>query len=373
MQQSDVLILGGGPAGSSCARRLVQAGLDVTLLDKQIFPRDKVCAGWVTPEVAASLGLDLSAYADGHTLQPIRGFRTGLMHRALLETRFKQPVSYGIRRCEFDHYLLARSGARLQLGESLEDLEYRQGQWTLNRRYRAPLLIGAGGHFCPVARHLGASPGAGELSVAAKELEFPLDARQQADCPVDGEVPELYFCSDLKGYGWAVRKGGFLNIGLGREDRHQLSRHLQKFCAELQRQGRIPAELPGRFHGHAYLLYHHSPRPLLDTGVLLIGDAAGLAYPESGEGIRPAVESALLAADCVLAAGGDYSRPALSVYARWLEQRFGKRRQQPSPAWLAGLRRAAGRRILASPWATRRLVIERWFLHRSQAALGLGG
>ncbi len=373
MHQSDVLILGGGPAGSSCARRLVRAGLEVTLLDKQTFPRDKVCAGWVTPEVAASLELDLAAYADGRTLQPIRGFRTGLMDGQLLETRFEQPVSYGIRRCEFDHYLLARSGARLHLGEGLDDLAYRGGQWTLNRRYRAPLLVGAGGHFCPVARHLGARPGAGELSVAAKELEFRLDAEQRAACPVAGEVPELYFCPDLKGYGWAMRKGEFLNIGLGREDRHRLSRQLQAFCAELQRRGRIPADLPGRFHGHAYLLYHHSPRPLLDTGVLLIGDAAGLAYPESGEGIRPAVESALLAADCILAADGDYSRPTLTVYAQRLEQRFGKRRQRPPPPWLAGLRRAAGRRILASPWATRRLVVERWFLHQQQGALGLPG
>ena len=155
-------------------------------------------------------------------------------------------------------------------------------------------------------------------------------------------------------------------------NRH-LSRHVRSFCIELQRQGRIPAELTGRFHGHAYLLYHHSPRPLLQTGALLIGDAAGLAYPESGEGIRPAVESALLAADCILTADGDYSRSALVPYARQLEKRFGRRQRPPPPPWLSALTRAVGRRILCSPWATRQLVIERWFLHRNQAALGLGG
>lgn len=369
MDRCDALIVGAGPAGSSCARRLVQAGMRVTLVDKQQFPRDKVCAGWITPQVAAALELDLSEYATGRTLQPIRGFRTGLIGERLLETRFPQTVSYGIRRCEFDDYLARRSGARLKLGEAVETLDYTGGEWTLNRCYRAPLLVGAGGHFCPVARHLGARPGAGELSVTAKELEFPLSPAQQTACPLAGDTPELYFCRDLKGYGWALRKGDYLNVGLGREDSHQLSRNLADFCAELQRLGRIPGDLPGRFHGHAYLMYHHSPRPLHGAGVLLIGDAAGLAYPESGEGIRPAVESGLLAAECILAADGDYSLPLLAAYGKRIEQRFGNRHQVLPPPWLAALRRNLGQRVLRSPWASRRLLIERWFLHRHQAAL----
>lgn len=369
MDRSDVLIVGAGPAGASCAWRLMQARLRVTLVDKQAFPRDKVCAGWVTPQVAAALQLDLIDYAEGRTLQPIRGFRTGLIGGQMRETRFIGTVSYGIRRCEFDDYLAQRSGARLRLAEPVQDLYYRQGEWTLNGCYRAPLLIGAGGHFCPVARHLGARPGASELSVTAKELEFPLSPEQRKNCPIATDTPELYFCGDLKGYGWALRKGDYLNIGLGREDNRQLGRHLEGFCAELQRQGRIPDELPGRFHGHAYLLYHHSPRPLYDNGVLLIGDAAGLAYPESGEGIRPAVESGLIAAECILAANGDYSRRSLAPYDERLTQRFGPRGRPPPPSWLISLRRTVGKRILANPWATRRLLIERWFLHGQQKAM----
>src|SRR3989304_302592 len=58
MHSCDVLIVGGGPAGSTCAWQLVRAGLDVLVMDKQVFPRDKVCAGWVTPPVGKSLQLD---------------------------------------------------------------------------------------------------------------------------------------------------------------------------------------------------------------------------------------------------------------------------------------------------------------------------
>ncbi len=51
MQNCEVLIVGGGPAGSSCAARLIQAGVDVLVIDRKTFPRDKTCAGWVTPQV----------------------------------------------------------------------------------------------------------------------------------------------------------------------------------------------------------------------------------------------------------------------------------------------------------------------------------
>ena len=71
-------------------------------------------AGWVTPAVMEELGIDPAAYqASGHTLAPITGFVTGLIGEEPVETRYDAPVSYGIRRCEFDAFLLAASGARI--------------------------------------------------------------------------------------------------------------------------------------------------------------------------------------------------------------------------------------------------------------------
>ena len=64
MTTCDVLIVGAGPAGSSCARRLVQAGIDVVIADRAAFPRDKVCTGWITPETIDALELDLTDYAE---------------------------------------------------------------------------------------------------------------------------------------------------------------------------------------------------------------------------------------------------------------------------------------------------------------------
>src|SRR5690606_2354850 len=94
----DVLIVGGGPAGSSCARALVRAGLDVLVLDKSEFPRDKVCAGWITPQVVQELGVDLEDYRRERVLQPITSFITGLGERVAQPVSYDRVVSYGIRR-----------------------------------------------------------------------------------------------------------------------------------------------------------------------------------------------------------------------------------------------------------------------------------
>jgi flavin-dependent dehydrogenase len=368
-EHCDVLVVGGGPAGSSCAWKLVQAGLDVLVLDKQVFPRDKVCAGWVTPPVMDALRLDLDDYRRARVLQPISGFRTGLIDAPPVVTGYGRTVSYGIRRCEFDHYLLQHSQARLTLGEPLEIIERVAGRWRVNQRIDTPLLIGAGGHFCPVARYLGADLGSTERVVAAKEVEFEMTTAQRRACRTEAERPELYFCRDLMGYGWVFRKGDYLNIGLGREDNHKLAERLEDFLNFLKRERRIPEDIPGRFKGHAYLLQGHGERKRLDDSVLLVGDAAGLACPQSGEGIRPAVESGLLAAAAVIAADGDYSTARLEPYCRQLAERFGATGSSGPGALAQGLRSRLGGRLLGNAWFTRHVVLDRWFLHRRQPPL----
>ena len=369
MYVCDALIVGAGPAGSSCARKLSAAGMQVRVLDKETFPRNKVCAGWITPGVLRTLGMDLEDYASRCVLQPITGFRTGLIADPApeVETLYGKVISYGIRRLEFDDYLLQRSGARLQLGSPVTSLDRQGTDWIVNGSIRTPILIGAGGHFCPVARFLGSGPGRPAAVVLAQETEFPMDDDQKRACRVLGENPELYFCRDLKGYGWVFRKGDYLNVGLGREDPHGLPEHVSAFYRDMVSRRNIPAEPHGPFRGHAYHLHRHAARRLLDHGVLLTGDAAGLAYSESGEGIRPAVESGLLAARTILEAEGNYSRERLEPYRERLQETLGGKgpgigRVLPEP-----LRLFIGRRLLAVPWFARHVVMDRWFLRLKEA------
>jgi len=368
MEHCDVLIIGGGPAGSSCAWQLRRQGMDVIVMDKASFPRDKVCAGWITPAVVQALHLDIEDYANQHVLQPITAFHTGLIDGGELEIHYPDTVSYGIRRREFDDYLLRRSGARTLLGQPLKSLHRDGRNWIVNESISAPLVIGAGGHFCPVARFMGAKLGADEPVIAAKEVEFEMDQLQRYECQVRGDTPELYFCRDLKGYGWCFRKDDYLNIGLGREGGHCLSEHLDYFCSFLKQHGRIPHDFPNDFHGHAYLLYGHAVRKQIDDGMLLIGDAAGLAYPQSGEGIRPAVESGLMAAAVIREAQGDYSSLKLLPYSARLVARFGASKKSGEIAFTP-VRGYLARMLLGNSWFTQSVLLDRWFLHANQAAL----
>lgn len=370
MESCDLLIIGGGPAGSSFSWKLRKSGLDVLILDKSEFPRDKVCAGWVTPAVISTLQIDEEEYCKNRVFQPIIGFLTSMLNGPEVETRYGNTVSYGIRRSEFDHYLLERSGARLKLGEPFKSLRRENGHWIVNDWIKAPLVIGAGGHFCPVARFVGANSKKDETAVIAQEIEFKMDERQQAECSVRSDTPELFFCEDLKGYGWCVRKGNFLNIGLGREDNQNLSGHVRLFYDYLLQKGKIPRNAPTNFKGHAYLLYRHASRKLLDDGIMLIGDAAGLAYPQSGEGIRPAIESALIASGVVLSANGDYQASSLQPYLELLEKRFGKGDSGSILNILPeGLVQLAAKKLMSSKWFSRKILIERWFLHVHQPPL----
>ena len=150
-----------------------------------------------------------------------------------------------------------------------------------------------------------------------------------------------------------------------------MAEHVEAFRGWLSQRGGIPRDLPDKFNGHAYVLYPESHRRLFDDGVMLIGDAAGLAYPRSGEGIRPAIESALMATAIIRDAAGEYSRDKLAPYVDRLAQRFGGRIPGgEAAAWLPqGLKRFLAAKLLATTWFARNVVIDRWFLHSGQRAM----
>ena len=167
--------------------------------------------------------------------------------------------------------------------------------------------------MCPVRRALFPEGRMKSRQIVTLEREFEYPAR--------GELCHLYFFRrGLAGYGWIVPKGnGFVNIGLGGKARYfrksgtKIHDHFRAFIADLVREKKLDAATAENLQetGHPYFLFTGGGEVKRDN-CFLIGDSAGLASVDLGEGIGPAVESGLMAAKEILGTGA-YSKQAIST------------------------------------------------------------
>ena len=224
----------------------------------------------------------------------------------------------------------------------------------------APVVVGAGGHHCPVAKAFGEVSEREEV-VVAQESETRLPAERREALRGFATAPELYVEPDLKGYGWYFPKEDVLNIGIGvvSGPDANLPRRREALVAALRASGHLPADLAIEpFRGHAYVVRRRAPRRLAGSGFCLIGDAAGLARDLSGEGIGPAIRSGLWAAEAVAAHVRDGS--ALEQYADRIVRRYGRGETGWLGRQLGRLPDAIGRilvRAMLATGATRRHVV----------------
>jgi flavin-dependent dehydrogenase len=263
------------------------------ILDKADFPRLKLCAGWITPEVVTDLQMDVAAYPHRFLT-----FEVTRIHLHGLTFKQRSP-QHSIRRYEFDHWLLQRSGAPLVRHE-VKRIETHGSGFVIDGDFECTYLIGAGGTGCPVYRTLfrTARPRARLLQAVALEHEFRCDW-------TDGDCHLWFFQRGLPGYSWYVPKqNGYLNLGVGaiasrlKYKGQHVGVHWENFLATLRRRGLVASSLELSAQGYSYYLRDHID---IDRrgNALVIGDAAGLATRDLAEGIGPAVRSGILAANAI--------------------------------------------------------------------------
>lgn len=296
MIRTDVLIVGGGPAGATCAWALRRHGFDVLILDRATFPRPKLCAGWITPEVLADLEIEPDDYS--HALTTVT--RLVLSVRGL---RLRLPTNQlAIRRIEFDSWLLQRSGARV-IQHHVRQIAPQDDGYVVDGEFFGRYLVGAGGTHCPVARTFfaDANPRSPEVLIVTQEEEFPFPHETRGlgnDC-------HLWFLEHgLPGYAWYVPKAeGVVNVGVGGRAEalkvrgETIQDHWAHLVATLEGLGLV-YDHTFEPKGHAYYL-REEKRRLRVENAFVVGDAAGLATRDMGEGIAPAVRSGLLVAEAI--------------------------------------------------------------------------
>ena len=286
---TEVIVVGAGPAGSTAAFVLAQAGLEVLLLEKRRFPRDKLCGGFLAARTLGLLeelhGREAPAALYHHTDDRFQVWHAGAL---LADRRLGDRMAF-VQRIEFDHFLAEqarRAGAVLEEEQEAVGVAWEPDGVTVQLKggdtRRARWVVGADGALSKVRRQL--EPGFQPGGVALE-----LHARGQEDQP-----PRLDFGLFPWGYGWRFPKRDCVSVGVGGWRRGGGERALLK--AYLERLGLKDTSAPG------WPLPDHPAAVLARGRLLLAGDAAGFCEPITGEGLYYALRSGQRAALAVLAA-----------------------------------------------------------------------
>jgi geranylgeranyl reductase family protein len=272
----DVAIVGAGPAGSTAAYHLATAGASVLLLDKATFPRDKPCGGGVTGRAARLLPFSIEPVVE----DVVERLECGLRYRHRFTRQARGPLAYMTQRRRLDHFLLQQA---VEAGAEL-----REGETADVRELDARIVIGADGCNGRSAKQLGLADGV--VHGVALEANYPYERRYAGAMVLEIAVIR-------GGYGWIFPKGDHVNVGVGGngEEGPRLRAELRRMCetygidpdaARETRGYRLPLRLPGT--------------QLARGRTAVIGDAAGLVDPFSGDGMYEAFLSARLVGDAAL-------------------------------------------------------------------------
>ena len=303
VERFDAIVVGAGPAGSTAAFRLSSAGARVLLLDRARFPRDKPCGGGLTYRAVRELPVSVEPVVE----DVVHRFQLGFRYRRQFERRTEEPLILMTQRSRLDAHLAeqaAAAGADFRDGARATALELGDDGAVVRfdgSAASARVVLGADGVNGLAARALG------------------LTGRRQHGVALEGNVPHVHAREDYRGravvelatvpggYAWVFPKGDHVNVGVGgwEAEGPRLREHLERACA-------------------GYGLPMRGLRDPVSRGrVLLVGDAAGLVDPLSGDGMYEAFVSSRLAAETALELL-EGRASTLDAYALRLEASLGR-------------------------------------------------
>ncbi|UCG68875.1 MAG: NAD(P)/FAD-dependent oxidoreductase [Thermoplasmata archaeon] len=340
MVKFDAVICGAGPSGSTAAKYMAEKGLNVLLLEKDSFPRDKPCGGALRPKVVEEFD---------HVRGGLKKIPHTLCYRAMMyppslknhvDFRSKNVVMYVVQRTHFDAMLveLAESaGAELRENSEVNKVIKKSNGYSIQlkdgKEVAGKVLIGAGGVHDPVGRYLRKKEG---LPEKWPESDIALSVVQEfkvgEDFIIDrfGEEHTSYFHlkpKNLYGYAWTFSKEDALNIGFGAFWKEMKEINIRDVFAHyirlLKKEGLVPENLNTFKPKGAPIPMRGGIKTSYSDGMLIIGDAAGFVSPLGGDGIYFGMSSGRVAADVVEYAieHDSFGKDTLSRYQeRWYRE-----------------------------------------------------
>lgn len=293
--QTDVIVVGAGPAGSTAARGIAERGGEVLLLDRAKFPRDKPCGGGVTIRCASLLPFSLDPVVE----DVITGARMKIRGHREVTREAPAPITYMTQRRRLDAFLVEQAqaaGVQFRDGQGVTDIT-RLGDGTFEVKtkgetHHARVVIGADGANGVAGNRLGYEA-AGESAVAL-EGNYPYPEGVPAEFR---NRVVLHFGDYPGGYGWIFPKGDHINIGVGGW-KSAMGPRLRELLQTMCRTYGFDVTDLQNLRGH-HLPMQRRGMVMAAAGSAVVGDAAGLVDPLSGEGIYGALRSGVLVAPFV--------------------------------------------------------------------------
>ncbi|QOQ39302.1 NAD(P)/FAD-dependent oxidoreductase [Trueperella pecoris] len=324
---ADVIVVGAGPGGAATAHYLAQNGVDVLVLEKSTFPREKICGDGLTPRAVGELirmGISLPEEEGWVRNYGVRAYGAGHMIEVPWPELASMP-SWGSanRRVNFDELLIKRavaSGARLREGITVTGpivheksgrvvgVRARNADRSQEMTFSARFVVDAGGVAARLATAAGREKNMSRpMGVAYRTyFESPLASTDMMESWLELWAGKPGQSEQLPGYAWAFAVGeGLINVGLGSlsstakpsgvDHRKVFSQWLANTPVEWQMN---PDTQRGPIRGAA-LPMGFNRKPHYAAGLALVGDAGGMVSPFNGEGIGPALVSGRLVADAI--------------------------------------------------------------------------
>jgi menaquinone-9 beta-reductase len=323
MKQTNVCILGAGPAGAAAALKLSRLDIPCILLDKASFPRDKICGDgishrvmdiiskWIDPAVAKRFVASRNIHLDswGLSFEGTKQNRLDIEYRPYKDKTTEIPAGFACKRWEFDNFLVneVRKCANVAFIENLEMTDFQphtEGGWILKNKkgdvvIQTRLLLVADGAHSRFARHIGGIEMDPKHNMASVKSYYKGITGFHPD-----NFLEFYFLKNfLPGYFWIFPlPNGEANVGIAIVSEEVSKRKLNlKKCLQEAIDSKFKdrfkdAHLVGEIQGFSLPL-GSKKRKLSGESYLLLGDAASLIDPLMGEGIANALVSGAVAAE----------------------------------------------------------------------------